>query len=496
MEREFLAGVDFNLYVDKPTYESWLNLLKGLVQAKEKDARHFRKSHQTRLPAASSRVSSHASPPRRSYSRQRHAAYNHRARSTSPDSRPASKLELHCPVPVVPAHPSTMFSTPPQLSTPAFPTPRSTNKRSAEDAFSPTSASFAPVPSKRPVVSVQIPEYRQAIRVDASGDSYSPLESLQAFSRMSIGATMIANGRSPVEEPVRSSHDLTGPQTLVAAYSLESGRKSVVPQVRCTHFVHTFTHFLQNLYYYALSCSPLSDSSPTEQEARARKARLRSHQPAPSTTYSFADLNAPAQGGLYTHTSSTGVQPTLRPPMPSRSSYMPSVVQSATTSPNVGNMASSPQYAIPLPHFRDDVWARPPMPAYAIKDLPTDKTYPTPPDSNDTPMHYSDVAEPRQQQSPVDMVYVPASQTARPIPSPQCTCSDCVPTRPQQLSNAPVSSRAVPSAPFANAGPPGVSGVQFYPTPPVASIPVPPFQYGSRYPYGSVQPQTQYAYCR
>ena len=37
MEREFLLGVDFNLYVDKPTYEAWLNLLKGLVCAKERD---------------------------------------------------------------------------------------------------------------------------------------------------------------------------------------------------------------------------------------------------------------------------------------------------------------------------------------------------------------------------------------------------------------------------------------------------------------------------
>jgi hypothetical protein len=39
MEREFLLGVDFNLYVDKPTYEAWLNLLKGLVWAKERDCR-------------------------------------------------------------------------------------------------------------------------------------------------------------------------------------------------------------------------------------------------------------------------------------------------------------------------------------------------------------------------------------------------------------------------------------------------------------------------
>ena len=44
MEREFLLGVDFNLYVDKPTYEAWLNLLKGLVCAKERDWRRVANS--------------------------------------------------------------------------------------------------------------------------------------------------------------------------------------------------------------------------------------------------------------------------------------------------------------------------------------------------------------------------------------------------------------------------------------------------------------------
>lgn len=44
MEREFLTGVNFNLYVDKTTYASWLNLLKGLVIAKERDARRLLRS--------------------------------------------------------------------------------------------------------------------------------------------------------------------------------------------------------------------------------------------------------------------------------------------------------------------------------------------------------------------------------------------------------------------------------------------------------------------
>ncbi len=37
MEREFLAGIGFNLYVDKETYVRWVGgLLEGLVMAKER----------------------------------------------------------------------------------------------------------------------------------------------------------------------------------------------------------------------------------------------------------------------------------------------------------------------------------------------------------------------------------------------------------------------------------------------------------------------------
>ena len=42
MEREFLQGVGFKLFVDAVTYESWLNLLKGLVMAKEREYGRWR----------------------------------------------------------------------------------------------------------------------------------------------------------------------------------------------------------------------------------------------------------------------------------------------------------------------------------------------------------------------------------------------------------------------------------------------------------------------
>jgi len=55
MEREFLLGVDFNLYVDKTTYASWLNLLKGLVLAKERDARRLLRGGGIRVPNSARR---------------------------------------------------------------------------------------------------------------------------------------------------------------------------------------------------------------------------------------------------------------------------------------------------------------------------------------------------------------------------------------------------------------------------------------------------------
>ncbi len=47
MEREFLGGIESRLYVDKLTYDSWLQLLKGLVMAKERERAHWQLQAQT-----------------------------------------------------------------------------------------------------------------------------------------------------------------------------------------------------------------------------------------------------------------------------------------------------------------------------------------------------------------------------------------------------------------------------------------------------------------
>ena len=259
MEREFLVGVDFNLYVDKSTYESWLNLLKGLIMAKERDSRHFKKSrslaHQSRL-AASPHYPSSTGPATRTYvssSRQKPPVYRHRARSTSPTSRAACPQQpshniVSYPEPLPPPPASSMSYMATNISRyisaqNASPTPRSGSKRSAQDAFSPTSATLSQLPSKRPLpISLQIPEYRQSLSSSGSTSSHSnsPLDGLQSFSKMSINTSM--GGHSPLETSgngigramattATPAKNTIVPETLVTAYMLDEGKKSAAPQV-------------------------------------------------------------------------------------------------------------------------------------------------------------------------------------------------------------------------------------------------------------------------
>ncbi|KAF8060779.1 cyclin-domain-containing protein [Lyophyllum atratum] len=348
MEREFLMGVDFNLYVDKPTYESWLNLLKGLVMAKERDSRHFRKSRG--LVRSSKLTNPHASsgPTSRTYTSSKYRPATHRARSTSPSQTRRTNT-----------YPA--FSHPSAVPEPVSPTPvpRSGSKRSAAAAFSPTTATFSHLPNKRPVsISLQIPEFA----VNNSGPhSHSPLESLQSFATMSLASP---HSRQPVQSVQQPSQWSSGPrqvpETLVTPYPLNEERRTAVPQ---------------NLYFYTLACSPMD----REEENRSRKAKLRYHQPPPPST-------AP-----YYHP-----QPTV-----------PVVVQSASTSPHESHMHPTSHT---LPHFHTQ-WTRPPT-------------------------------------------------TSVPSFEPSTTSTSA--SAPRYLSQTVTTESPVPSAPFANAGPPGV---QFYPTP-------------------------------
>jgi hypothetical protein len=214
MEREFLGGIDFNLYVDKQTYESWVNLLQGLVLSKERDSRYFRRSRQAR---ATTLVRSHAVAP---LVRPRHRNFglSPRARSSSP-VRPLTGSAL-------PSTSQYSSGIPMDVMSPC----RSHGKRTVHDAFSPTSASFdlERPPAKRPSgLALDIP---QAIASRGSVTP-SPLESIQ-FSKLSLGSSPAMQ-----QQPGRSAQEHTparhiSPQTLVAAYRLDPTKARPTPQVR------------------------------------------------------------------------------------------------------------------------------------------------------------------------------------------------------------------------------------------------------------------------
>ncbi|KAF5385596.1 hypothetical protein D9757_006759 [Collybiopsis confluens] len=336
MEREFLMGVDCNLYVDKPTYESWLNLLKGLVLAKERDSRQYR--HKSRSVARTSRHPSSFITPNPLRFVGRGKPLQHRARSTSPEQ---SSRTLAYATPVR-RRPPPLVSTPSSHPGPAAADLRSGSKRTAQAAFSPTSATFSHIPSKRPVsISLQIPPVLTESGSSSGPNSSSPLEGLQSFATMSIdspntqahpsSATRSSRAVSAATTPAPStpsswssamvSKQTVVPVTLSTAYALDERRRSAVPQT---------------LYFYTLACSPTdheetdSQTQHQTQQHRSRKARLRYHQPPPSSSYSYSSSSTESESAPYTF---YDYPSSSRPPPPTYAYRYPMNVQSASTSP-------------------------------------------------------------------------------------------------------------------------------------------------------------------
>ena len=217
MEREFLQGIDFDLYVDKTSYESWLNLLKGLVLAKERDSRHWCRAYRPRAAL-------HSRPHRPSARTSHPAVRSQRARSSSPhrSTLPAAVSHPH-------QYAQPAASTEHGMYTP----PQSGSKRSATDAFSPTDASFDPVrPPKRPTgLSLDIPQRSQG---PLSSHSVSPSEPLQSFAKLSIQASPAVVRPTPHRASPgwpSAVQQAVAPETLASAYRVDAQRQSVLPQV-------------------------------------------------------------------------------------------------------------------------------------------------------------------------------------------------------------------------------------------------------------------------
>lgn len=214
MEREFLAGINFELYVDKQTYEAWVNLLKGLVLSKERDSRYFRKSRQARATTVlrPTPIAPLARP------RPRNLVFSPRARSSSP---------IRALVSAVHTDESQSSSALPMDAASSY---RPHGKRTAIDAFSPTSASFAfeRPPAKRPTgLALDIPQ----ATVSHGPVTPSPLESIQ-FSKLSLGSSpAIHQSRGATQEHAHFAPRHVSPQTLVAAYRLDPTKPRPAPQV-------------------------------------------------------------------------------------------------------------------------------------------------------------------------------------------------------------------------------------------------------------------------
>ncbi|KAF9261516.1 hypothetical protein L218DRAFT_488972 [Marasmius fiardii PR-910] len=411
MEREFLIGVDFNLYVDRATYESWLNLLKGLVMAKERDTRNWRRTSHRGSRIRQPGVPITNTPHRYSTASSRYRIHYapHRARSTSPTRNLPMPVSVSAPSPAVPprysaVHPPITPPTTAQQSPPPIhaPVPRSGIKRTAEAAFSPTSATFTDIPTKRHSISLQIPE------TTVNGPhSYSPLD-VQSFAEMSIDSP---NVQRPLADEASPSPNVSrGPQTLVTAYALDERRRNAVPR---------------NLYFYTLACSPMDPI-----EADRRKARLRCHQPPPPP---------PAVSHSY--------------PTPRSAAPPVNVIHSASTSPNDMHL-TVPKPT--LPHFHETAWTRP--------------------QPQQQPQQHQYV---QLQEQPQPQTSLPPPRYTHHAPSMHVHQQRLPPLQNLQTQAEPsplLTPRESPiqSAPFANAGPPGVhvqhsatyaSAAYAYPTP-------------------------------
>ncbi|KAL0578365.1 hypothetical protein V5O48_003617 [Marasmius crinis-equi] len=403
MEHEFLIGVDFNLYVDKSTYGSWLNLLKGLVMAKERDVRNWRRSSHRSARAVRQPGGHITNTPHRystASSKYRSHHVTHRARSTSP----ARNLHLPMPIPVpvpVPVPTTAAAGGPPrytavphpqqqQPSPPIHaPIPRSGSKRTAEAAFSPTSATFSDIPTKRHPISIQIPE----TNVKAQPHSNLPLD--VEFAEMSIDSPHAKRTSTTTPTTASPSHT-RGPETLVTAYALDERQRNAVPQ---------------NLYFYTLACSPMDSGKPVP-----RKAQLRYHQPAPPP---------PPQPQSYGGYSS---YPTPRSAVPPSSG----VIHSASTSPEGMHYLPVPRPQPPQQYLQPQVQTQPPRYTTYLPPLNTS-----------------------------NITHTTRSSTELPTPHEE---------HQRTLTHMPTKRSPVQSAPFANAGPPGVSNVHetaayVYPTP-------------------------------
>jgi len=215
--------------------------------AKERGSRQWRRSRQTPRAATVVRPVAPLTVPSKG------RTWSARARSSSPVHLPrGSDYSPHSL-----SNSNPQYS--PRIAIEVESPLRSRGKRSAFDAFSPTSTAFdRERPAKRPIsLAVEIPQSA------AASHTPSPLESLQSFSKLSLGSSPAP---SQCTENVMASARHIPPQTLIASYRLDPTKPRPVPK---------------HLFFYSLAGSPMADDN------RSRKGLLRYHQPPESSAPSY-----------------------------------------------------------------------------------------------------------------------------------------------------------------------------------------------------------------
>jgi hypothetical protein len=233
MEREFLKGIDFRLYVDKATYESWLQLLKGLVLAKEREYQQWQYLRQM------ASISSHSVS-------QRIPQYDnevpelrvpHRPRSTSPRNSTISRSSAFT------------FSLPSHLMPPAYPhsASYSTYAMDAEDnsvhpgmkrsVDSSVEEAIFSRPAKR-VAALQMDRLPTSGGPRSAGPAFSSSSTssqLDSFSTLSI--TNFDNSSTHSLNPVHNEYTHQQPSSLAQPYPVHSFPPSQ-PQVSFNCFLY------------------------------------------------------------------------------------------------------------------------------------------------------------------------------------------------------------------------------------------------------------------
>ncbi|KAG8742118.1 hypothetical protein FRC10_001988 [Ceratobasidium sp. 414] len=224
MEKEFLNGLGHNLYVDLATYDSWVRMLDGLIDAKDREAEAYRRRHQQHIPHLPIPI--------------RQQPSSHRARSSSP-TFPftfAHPVSVHAPNPLGrDSHPITL---PPLDMSPSVLVPHRSSKRSAHDAFSPATAQASALPFKRAIPSPDSSSpgsdyggYLASAYTDHSAGLRSDLKYLP-YHTLASSPAHDARPRG-VRKAVLRYHELQSPEPRSQPYPVLPPIRTI-PQSACT----------------------------------------------------------------------------------------------------------------------------------------------------------------------------------------------------------------------------------------------------------------------